>query len=183
MEGAPAGMTFTRTRDPEEEDQDDSASASENDENSVSDAPSNVPAWILKLPAVNASLNGLATLLLVLGFILIKLKRPNAHKVVMLSCFATSIVFLGFYCVYHAFVLSKKFPGIGPIRYVYFTILISHIILAATVPFLASMTIYRGLTAQWARHRSIARITFPIWLYVSVTGVIIYFMLYQWPTA
>src|SRR6185369_10833208 len=108
-------------------------------------------------------------------------------KTAMLTAFATSILFLTCYLVYHAALKqytgtsSRAFTGIGIIRPVYFTILISHVVLAAAVPVLASMTIYRGLTSQWDRHKRIARVTFPIWLYVSVTGVIIYALLYHWP--
>lgn len=145
--------------------------------------PKQIPDWIMSLPAVNASLNGLATVLLLSGYVMIKLRRQSAHKVLMLASFGTSIVFLACYLIYHFNVLSKKFPGTGTIRAIYFAILISHIILAVTVPVLASMTIYRAFRQQWERHRRIARITFPIWVYVSVTGVIIYLMLYQLPVA
>jgi protein SCO1/2/putative membrane protein len=182
VEGAPPGFTFVRPQEDTEEDSKDGDAAIQQDPSNEPGADQ-VPSWVRDLPAVNASLNGLATLLLVIGYILIKAKQTRAHQVVMMSCFATSIVFLCSYCIYHAFVLSKKFPGTGPIRTVYFAILITHIVLAATVPVLASMTIYRAFTQQWARHKSIARVTFPIWLYVSVTGVIIYFMLYRWPVA
>lgn len=183
VEGAPPGFTFVRTQEPGNA-AESSAEVAEGkpfDDPAGLDAAQNVPEWVRNLPAVNASLNGLATILLVIGYVLIKLNRVQAHKTVMLSCFATSVVFLCSYCIYHAFVLSKRFPGTGSIKSVYYVILITHIILAATVPVLASMTIYRALTQQWARHKSIARITFPIWLYVSVTGVIIYLMLYQMP--
>lgn len=185
VEGAPFGMTFTRTSDEaESENPDGSASAPQGDARGLeNEAESRVPAWIRSLPTLNASLNGVATILLLVGYVLVKAKRITAHKVVMLSCFAISILFLASYCTYHAFVLSKKFQGTGPVRWIYFTILISHVILAATVPILASMTIYRGLSQQWVRHRAIAKVTFPIWLYVSVTGVVIYLMLYQWPAA
>lgn len=144
------------------------------------------PQWVLSLPAVNAGLNGLATVLLVVGYLLIRQRKTGAHKAVMLSAFVTSILFLGCYLLYHAALReytgsgSHAFTGLGPIRTIYFTILITHIVLAALVPILASITIYRGLRADWPRHRRIAKITFPIWLYVSVTGVIIYFMLYHW---
>jgi uncharacterized membrane protein YozB (DUF420 family) len=144
-----------------------------------------VPDWVTTLPAVNAALNGLATLLLVLGYVWIRQGRVQAHKAAMLSTFFVSIVFLACYLLYH-FALdhytgssSKKFAGTGPIRGVYFTILISHVVLAAAVPVLALVTIYRGLKGEWERHKRIARITFPIWLYVSITGVIIYVMLYH----
>ena len=147
----------------------------------------NAPDWVYALPSVNAGLNTLATVLLVVGYSLIKKGRRDAHKKVMLSAFVTSILFLGFYLTYH-FALkhytgssSQPFQGQGPIRPIYFTILITHVILAAIVPVLAIITIYRGLKQQWDRHRRIAKITFPIWLYVSLTGVIIYGMLYHWP--
>jgi len=96
----------------------------------------------------------------------------------MLTAFATSIVFLICYLVYHAQVGSVPFPGGGPIRIVYLTILFTHTVLAATVPFLAVITLRRGLAANYPKHRKIARWTLPIWLYVSVTGVVVYFMLY-----
>jgi protein SCO1 len=139
------------------------------------------------LPAVNASLNGLATVLLLCGYAAIRRRRIRAHASLMLSAFATSVVFLGCYLVYHWALHSltgeagKKFTGVGMIRPVYFTILITHVILAAAVPVLALMTIYRAWRRNWIGHKRIAVITFPIWVYVSVTGVIIYLMLYHWP--
>lgn len=142
-----------------------------------------MPEWVTYLPTVNASLNGLATVLLAIGYVLIRSGRVTAHKRTMLGAFAVSIVFLACYLVYHYYAGSKKFPGTGAVRIVYLSILVTHIILAAAVPFLASVTIYRGLTGQWEKHRRIARITWPIWMYVSVTGVIIYFMLYHWSSA
>jgi protein SCO1/2/putative membrane protein len=147
----------------------------------------NAPNWVYTLPSINAALNTLATVLLVSGYLLIHRGQKVAHKRVMLSAFATSVLFLVFYLTYHfalkhyTGVSSKPFQGQGLIRPIYFTILITHVILAAVVPFLAMVTIYRGLKGQWAKHRRIARITFPIWLYVSLTGVIIYGMLYRWP--
>jgi protein SCO1/2/putative membrane protein len=156
-------------------------------ESTGKDAPRSVPAWVLRLPAVNASLNGLATILLVAGWVLIKSNRQREHKVVMLTAFCTSAVFLACYVVYH-FQLryytgsgSQKFQGTGAIQMVYFPLLISHILLAIGVAILAPVTLYRGLTNQLARHKRLARVTLPIWLYVSVTGVIIYVMLYHWP--
>ena len=147
------------------------------------------PGWVLALPALNASLNGLATVLLVLGYTLIKLRKRKAHECVMYAAFATSVLFLISYLTYH-FALhhytgesSKKFPLTGPVRTVYLSILLTHVVLAATVPFLALVTIWRGWTQQWERHVRIAKITFPIWLYVSVTGVIIYWMLYHYAPA
>jgi len=143
------------------------------------------PAWVTMLPAVNAGLNGLATLLLVAGFLFIRQRNVHAHKATMLTAFAVSILFLICYLLYH-FALahytgssSRRFAGIGAVRGVYYTILISHVLLAATVPVLATVTIYRGLKGDWLRHKRSARWTLPIWLYVSVTGVIIYVMLYH----
>ena len=131
------------------------------------------------LPTVNALLNATATVLLLLGFLLIKQGRERAHKQAMLSAFVVSILFLACYLAYHAQALHVPFTGPSVARYVYYAILVPHVILAATVPFLAPLTIYFGLTEQRVRHRRIARVTFPIWLFVSVTGVIVYLMLYQ----
>lgn len=132
------------------------------------------------LPHVNALLNGLATALLLVGYALIKNRRERAHRNVMLSAFAVSTAFLTCYLVYHFGVdLAKKFPGGPPLSYVYYAILLSHVLLAMTVPVLAITTIYLGLKDRRARHLRWARWTFPIWLYVSVTGVVIYLMLYQ----
>ena len=153
-----------------------------------------VPEWVTTLPAVNAALNALSTVLLVCGYWQIRRGQRRVHKRLMLSCFGVSIVFLACYLVYH-FALahytdsaSKAFPGTGAIRIAYLTMLLTHVILAATVPFLALVTIYHALRAErseepdsavrWARHRRMAKITFPIWVYVSVTGVIIYIMVY-----
>lgn len=153
----------------------------------VSILAAELPGWAATLPAVNALLNSLATALLVFGFALIKRDRKDAHRNVMLAAFGTSVIFLASYLVYH-FALhhytgthGKAFPGSGVARAVYLTILISHVILAAVVPVLAIITIVRGLNGDWERHRKIAKITFPVWLYVSVTGVVIYLMLYHWP--
>ena len=137
--------------------------------------------WVHILPHINASLNAMATVLLVVGLLLIKQRRETAHKWTMLSCFGMSCVFLVCYLVYHYLAGSKKFPEYPgtAIRGVYFTILLTHVVLAAAVPFLAITTIYAGLKDWRKFHRSIAKWTFPIWLYVSVTGVIVYLMLYQ----
>jgi uncharacterized membrane protein YozB (DUF420 family) len=132
-----------------------------------------------QLPAVNATLNALAAVLLVCGWRLIKLRRERAHKIAMLSAFGVSVAFLACYLVYHFRVGSVPFTGPPAVRAVYLVILASHIVLAAAVPFLASITIYLGLADRRARHRQIARWTLPIWLYVSVTGVVIYLMLYH----
>ena len=138
------------------------------------------------LVTVNAALNATATVLLVVGYLLIKRKREMAHRNVMLAAFAVSVAFLTCYLVYHVGVMQGKstpFTQTGPVRYAYYTILISHIILAVTVPFLAAANIYLGLIDSRQRHRRLARWTFPIWLYVSITGVIIYLMLYHlYPT-
>lgn len=145
-----------------------------------------MPTWVSSLPAVNASLNGLAFVLLVVGWVLIRRGHRDAHKKTMLAAFGTSILFLTVYLLYHGAMVhytgegQVKFQGTGTIRTVYFVILISHVLLAIAVPVLAIMTIRRGLKQQWEAHRRIARITFPIWVYVSLTGVIIYLMLYQW---
>ena len=151
--------------------------------------PAQAPAWVLQLPTVNAVLNGLATILLMVGYGFIRKGEQEKHKKTMLSAFGTSVLFLVFYLVYH-FALqsytgnaSRKFEGEGLIRPVYYFILITHVVLAAAVPILAWVTIRRGLKQQWEAHRRIAKITFPIWLYVSITGVVIYFMLYHLPGA
>ena len=130
------------------------------------------------LPAVNASLNALATILLIYGYTLIRQGKREQHKRVMLSAFAVSIIFLICYLVYHAEVGSVPYQGQGAMRIIYFTILISHVILAAIVPVLAIMTLWRAFQERFDKHRKIAKITLPIWLYVSITGVIVYLMLY-----
>ena len=134
---------------------------------------------IHSLPAVNATLNGTAAVLLVIGFALIRSGRKVAHMRVMLTAFGVSVAFLICYLVYHAQVGSVRYPGTGFIRTVYLTILATHTILAATVPFLAIITLRRALRGDFARHRRIARWTLPVWLYVSVTGVVVYLMLYK----
>jgi putative membrane protein len=132
-----------------------------------------------QLPAVNATLNGIAALMLLVGWLLIKSGRERAHRNTMLSAFGVSAVFLACYLVYHYHVGSVKFAGPNGVRTLYLAILFSHIVLAATVPVLALITIYLGLKDRRTRHRQFARWTFPIWLYVSVTGVVIYVMLYH----
>jgi uncharacterized membrane protein YozB (DUF420 family) len=130
------------------------------------------------LPAVNASLNALATILLIYGYILIRAGKREQHKRVMLSAFGVSAIFLVCYLVYHFEVGSVPYQGQGWMRTVYFTILISHVILAATVPVLTILTLWRAFQERFDKHKRIAKITFPIWLYVSITGVLVYFMLY-----
>ena len=131
------------------------------------------------LPAVNASLNATATCLLLLAYRFIKKRDVENHKRMMLAALGVSAVFLAFYVTYHWQVGSVPFQKQGFIRNVYFFVLIPHVILAATVPVLAGITVWRAYRKQFDRHRRIARWTFPIWLYVSVTGVIVYLMLYQ----
>ena len=131
------------------------------------------------LPALNALLNGTAAVLLVVGWLLIRSGRREAHRRVMLAALAVSAAFLASYLVYHFQVGSVRFAGTGAARGVYFAILISHTLLAAAVPVLALVTLVRALRGRFARHRAIARWTLPIWLYVSVTGVVVYWMLYR----
>ncbi len=131
------------------------------------------------LATVDAVLNASATVLLVTGFVLIKLRRTEAHKWTMLAAFAVSIVFLGCYLTYHFTHGVTTFHGVGAIKGLYLSILISHVTLAAVVPFLALWTIYLGLKDFRSRHKRWAWWTFPIWLYVSVTGVVVYLMLYH----
>jgi uncharacterized membrane protein YozB (DUF420 family) len=131
------------------------------------------------LPTVNAVLNATSALLLAIGYLCIRRKKITAHKVCMLSAFGTSNLFLISYLTYHFHVGSIRFAGRGGIRILYFAILISHTILAAAIPPLALITVYRALRGRFDRHVRIARWTLPIWLYVSVTGVIVYWMLYH----
>lgn len=134
---------------------------------------------VADLPAVNATLNATAAILLSIGYVLIRKGRIETHRKVMLAAFATSALFLVSYLVYHANVGSKRFPGVGTIRTVYLTILLTHTVLAAAIVPLVLVTLSRALSARFDRHRAIARWTLPIWLYVSVTGVVVYWMLYR----
>src|SRR5262249_43789806 len=131
------------------------------------------------LPALNAMLNGIAAVLLVWGYTLVRRRRLQAHKRVMITAFAVSVLFLVSYLIYHFQVGSVRFKGTGTIRSVYLTILLTHTVLAAAVPVLATISLSRGLRRRFDAHRRISRWTLPIWLYVSVTGVIVYWMLYQ----
>ncbi len=135
------------------------------------------------LPTLNASLNAICTLLLVIAYVHIRAGRIVQHRRTMVTAFGTSVLFLISYVIYHAQVGSKPFVGTGLIRTIYFAILIPHVILAAAVVPLALVTLRRGWIRDDARHRQIARWTLPIWLFVSVTGVIVYVMLYWRPTA
>jgi putative membrane protein len=131
------------------------------------------------LPAINASLNAISGVLLVIGYALMRAKRIDLHRRVMIAAFVTSSLFLVCYVIYHAQVGSVRFTREGFVRPLYFTILTTHVTLAAAVLPLAIITLTRGLKGRYPRHRAIARWTFPIWLYVSVTGVLVYVLLYQ----
>ena len=134
---------------------------------------------IADLPALNATLNALSAVLIMTGYLLIRRGDRVLHKWCMLTALATSTAFLVSYVIYHANTGSRPFPGVGTIRLIYFSILITHVVLAAVILPMALTTTARGLRAQYSRHVAIARWTLPIWLYVSVTGVVIYLMLYQ----
>lgn len=134
---------------------------------------------VTQLPAVNATLNAASAVLLLLGYGAIRAHAIERHRAFMLSAAATSTVFLISYLVYHAAVGSVRFTGQGPVRTLYFAILISHTILAVVIVPMVLRTLYLGLRRRDEPHRRLARWTFPIWLYVSATGVVIYLMLYQ----
>jgi len=131
------------------------------------------------LPALNASLNALSGILLIAGYLLMRSGRIEQHRRFMIAAFTTSSLFLISYVVYHAQVGSVRFTRQGLVRPLYFTILITHVSLAAAVLPLAIVTLTRGLKRRFPQHRRIARWTFPLWLYVSVTGVLVYILLYQ----
>lgn len=131
------------------------------------------------LPTVNATLNAVATAFLTAGWVFIRRRQIARHRACMLGAFAASALFLTSYLIYHANVGSVPFQGQGTIRVVYFAILITHVILAASILPLALVTLSRALSRRFDKHRQIARWTLPIWLYVSVTGVVIYLMLYH----
>jgi len=134
---------------------------------------------VTDLPALNATLNGIAAIFLTIGYVCIRTRRIAQHRACMIAAFSTSTLFLISYVIYHANIGSRPFTGQGVIRVVYYTILITHVILAAAIVPMVLMTMSRGLRSQFARHKAIARWTLPLWLYVSVTGVIVYVMLYQ----
>ena len=131
------------------------------------------------LPTVNALLNGTAATLLVAGFLLIRAGRREAHRRAMTAAFACSVLFLVSYLVYHFEAGSVRFQGTGPVRTFYLTVLLTHTVLAAIVPFLAVTTLVLARKGRFDAHRRLARVTLPVWLYVSVTGVVIYLMLYR----
>ena len=134
---------------------------------------------VTDLPAVNATLNATCAVLLVIGWILIKRGRIRQHRAVMIAAVSTSAVFLASYLVYHAQVGSVRFTKTGAIRTIYFTVLLTHTVLAAAIVPMVLVTLSRGLSGRYDPHRRIARWTMPIWLYVSITGVIVYVMLYR----
>lgn len=134
------------------------------------------------LPVVNATLNAVAAILLLIGYSLIRRRKIQEHKRVMLSAFGVSIAFLTCYLIYHYQVGSVRYPNHGILRGIYYSILVPHILLAFTVPVLAIITLSRALAGKFDKHRRIARWTFPIWMFVSVTGVIVYLMLYRFAT-
>ena len=131
------------------------------------------------LPTVNAALNALATMCLVAGWRFIRRGRQDAHRACMIGALACSALFLASYVIYHYNAGSRPFEGTGPVRLVYFAILITHVILAAAIVPLVLMTVVRAFRGQFDRHRAVARWTLPLWLYVSVTGVVVYLMLYR----
>jgi putative membrane protein len=130
------------------------------------------------LPTLNALLNGLSAVFLLIGFLLIRQKRWKAHRAVMWTAFAISVIFLMSYLTYHYNEGSRPYEGEGISRIIYFVILITHVVLAAAVPPLAIVSLWRGTQKQFKKHRKIAKYTLPIWMYVSVTGVLVYLMLY-----
>ena len=134
------------------------------------------------LPSIEATLNGVATVLITTGFVLIKRGNRTAHRACLLAAAVASALFLVFYLTYHALMRGAHTPfgGEGPIRWVYFVILWTHIPLAALIAFLVPRTFIFALKGNFERHRAWARVTFPIWFYVSVTGVLVYLFLYQW---
>ena len=137
------------------------------------------PVTLRDLPALNAGLNATSALLLLIGWLLIRAGRREAHRRVMLAAVVSSAAFLVSYLTYHAQVGSVRFQGRGWVRTAYFTILITHTVLAAAIVPLVLITLNHGLRERFDRHRRIARVTLPLWAYVSVTGVVIYWMLYR----
>lgn len=133
---------------------------------------------ISSLPTLNAILNTSSALLLLAGYVFVRTGARKAHQYCMIAALVTSLSFLIFYLIYHYHIGSKPYEGEGSIRYLYFSILISHSILAASLVPLVPMTVIRAWRGDYLRHKSIARKTFPVWMYVSITGVLIYLMLY-----
>ena len=134
---------------------------------------------VTDLPTLNATLNATCAVLLVIGWSLIKRGKIRQHRAVMIAAVAVSALFLLSYLIYHAQVGSVRFTKVGFIRTVYFTVLLTHTVLAAVIVPMVLVTLSRGLSGKYDPHRRIARWTMPIWLYVSITGVVVYFMLYR----
>ncbi len=134
-----------------------------------------------RLPLLNAALNTAATVLLVCGYVAIRRGQERRHRNLMLAALVVSVLFLGSYLLHHWHAGHVRFPGQGAARAVYLVILASHVVLAAVVPVLALAVVYLGLRDRRRAHRRLARWTLPIWLYVSITGVVIYLMVYHWP--
>lgn len=132
------------------------------------------------LPTLNATLNSIAGVLLLSGYVAIRKGKRDLHRNIMVSALIVSALFLTSYLIYHYHVPSKKFPDLGLIKTIYLLILIPHIILAAAMVPMIIKTFWHAFRGEWEKHKKIAKITFPIWMYVSVTGVIVYFMLYHW---
>jgi uncharacterized membrane protein YozB (DUF420 family) len=134
------------------------------------------------IPALNATLNGIATILISTGFVLVKLRRLETHRKVMTAAMVVSAIFLVGYVTHKILVrgVHTPFGGEGPIRTVYYTMLLTHVVLAMAIAYLVPRTFFFAIQGNFERHRAWARWTFPIWLYVSVTGVLVYFFLYQW---
>jgi len=131
------------------------------------------------LPPINAALNAASAILLLLGYFFIRQRAVTAHTMAMLGACGASLLFLVCYLSYHYFHGSTRFQGSGPVRILYFSILISHTVLAVVIIPLVTVTLGRGLRGQFQKHAAVARLTFPLWMYVSVTGVVIYWMLYR----
>jgi putative membrane protein len=134
---------------------------------------------VTDLPALNATLNAISFVLLIIGYYFIRRRQWRIHRAFMIAALITSLLFLTSYVIYHAQVGSVPFKGTGWLRTVYFAVLIPHVILAAGIVPPIFVTVSRGLSAKYDKHRQIARWTLPLWLYVSITGVIVYLMLYQ----
>jgi uncharacterized membrane protein YozB (DUF420 family) len=141
-----------------------------------------VSGWVSVFPAVNASLNALSGVFLVIAYALIRQKRIDAHRRFMLAACASSVLFLISYVTYHSLRggVVTRFSGTGAIRWLYLTILTSHTILAVVILPLVVLSVWNGLKMRVPQHRRVARWTFPLWMYVSVTGVLVYFFLYHW---
>lgn len=133
------------------------------------------------LPALNATLNGTSALFMTAGYVLIRQRRIAAHRACMMSAFVISTLFLITYLYYHAKTGARTpFGGEGPIRGVYYAMLLTHVVLATAIAYLVPRTLLLAVQGKYERHRAWARWTFPIWYYVSITGVLVYFFLYQW---